>query len=55
MLKNEKFFILKYLLCLPGSMALIVSLFILIRFKANIPVEYIPYDNILDLGFIWKS
>ncbi len=55
MLKNEKFFILKYLLCLPGSMALIVIIFILIRFKANIPVEYIPYDNIFDLGFYMEK
>lgn len=55
MLKNEKFFIIRYLLCSLGSIALIAIIFISIRFKVNIPVKYIPYDNILDWGFYMEK
>ncbi len=55
MLLSEKALLLKCFFTLLCSVTFIVIIFMLIRFKAGIPAEYIPYDNVFDFNFYMEK
>lgn len=53
-LKNNKLKLVSLLGILLAFLGSIAGLFLIIRFHLYIPSEYIPSDNIFDLGFYWN-
>ncbi|MDP4181850.1 MAG: ABC transporter permease [Bacillota bacterium] len=54
MINNEKGILLKSVLIVFGSISFILVIVNLIKFKVNIPTDYIPLDNILDFNFYFE-
>ncbi len=51
LLKSEKIAIAKLVFIAAGTLACIFAILMMVKFKPYIPSEYIPQDNIFDVGF----
>ncbi len=51
LLKSDKKAIIKLVLIAAGIFACIIAILMIIKFNPHIPDEYIPQDNIFDMGF----
>ena len=55
MLKTEKPLIIRILLVIIITLAIITGIYSMIRFKLNIPPQYIPQDNIFEFRFYMNT